>query len=412
VHVGSLKIAGSQADNQSILVAIDAGIYNVRKATCGPGCYQCYGWVSASISPNPFFVEVENTAGLTFTDTWGDGSTHDLTSIAQWGGGGNVSAGSGGVITGVSAGSASVGAGDSSEPRFVAACGFNSNPCPIAFGVGANASGNVGDPSPVVQSVSPGVWNAGATTTVTVTGTGFGTAPALSFSDASITLNSYISRGDTGITAPVTVPASAPNENVTVTVTSTGYNGSGFQSGGGSQPSHGSNTVNVQAKPICPSTAAVDQITSKSLPDHDEPSWLTGVGILARMKVGPAGTDYTRASLLETVTPTSNSCPSNIQTYTSFPTITTANSAPFVVGFSAVWEGGNFPSMLNDFYDSHRNLVNINVLGLTNVQSCVAKATQTYSCNGSTIGTFTLTNTYTAGTINGQAVTNVSTTKQ
>ena len=162
----------------------------------------------------------------------------------------------------------------------------------------------------------------------------------------------------------------------------------------------------------CPSNVSVDQITPKSLPDHDQPTWLTGVGILARMKVGPAGTDYTGAVMLETVTPTSNSCPSNIQQYTSFPTITAANNSTFTVGSSASWEGSNFPSMLNDFYDSHRNLVNINVLGLTSVQSCVAKATQTYSCKGSTIGTFALTNTYTRGTLNGHAVTNVSTTKQ
>jgi hypothetical protein len=162
----------------------------------------------------------------------------------------------------------------------------------------------------------------------------------------------------------------------------------------------------------CPSSVTVDQTTPKSLPDYDQPTWLTGVGILARMKAGPTGTDYTGAVLLETVTPTTNSCPSNIQQYTSFPTVTLATSKPFTVGSSAVWEGNNFPSILNDFYDSHRLLVNINVLGLTSVQSCVAQATQTYSCNGSTVGTFTLTNTYVKGTLNGQAVTNVSTTKQ
>ena len=413
IHTGSLNIAGSQADNQSILVALDAGIYNVRKATCGPGCYQCNGWVSSSITPNPFFVEVENTAYLTFTDTWNNNSTYDLTNVAQWGGGGNVTASSGGVVTGVNAGTASVGAGDPYEPVFAGiVCGMYSNPCPVGYGVSGSTSGNVGDPTPVVQSVSPSVWNAGATTTVTITGTGFGTAPQLTLSDASIGVQ-VTSSGDTQIVANITVPASAPNENVTVTVTSTGYNGSGFQSGGGSQPSHGSNTASVKAKTVpCPSSVTIDQITTRSLPDHDQPSWLTGIGILARMKVGPAGTDYTGASLLETVTPTSNSCPSNIQTYTSFPTITTANSGPFIVGSSAVWEGSNFLSMLNDFYDSQRNVVSINVLGLTNVQSCVAKATQTYSCNGSTIGTFALTNTYTAGTLNGQAVTNVNTTKQ
>jgi len=162
----------------------------------------------------------------------------------------------------------------------------------------------------------------------------------------------------------------------------------------------------------CPLSVTVDQITPKSLPDYDYPTWLTGVGILARMKAGPPGTDYTNAVLLETVTPTSNSCPSNIQQYTNFPTITLDDGSSFVIGSTASWEGSNFPSVLNDFYDSHRNLVNINVLGLTSVQSCVAKATQTYSCNGSTVGTFTLTYTYTKGTVNGQAVTNVSATKQ
>jgi hypothetical protein len=162
----------------------------------------------------------------------------------------------------------------------------------------------------------------------------------------------------------------------------------------------------------CPLSVTVDQITPKSLPDYDYPTWLTGVGILARMKAGPAGTDYTNAVLLETVTPTSNSCPSGIQQYTNFPTITLDDGSSFVIGSTASWEGSNFPSVLNDFYDSHRNLVNINVLGLTSVQSCVAKATQTYSCNGSTVGTFTLTYTYTKGTVNGLAVTNVSATKQ
>lgn len=162
----------------------------------------------------------------------------------------------------------------------------------------------------------------------------------------------------------------------------------------------------------CPTSVSVDLITPKSLPDYDHPTWLTGVGVLARMKVGPTTIDHTNSVLLETVTPTSDSCPSNIQQYTTFPTITLANGSPFVVGSTATWEGNNYQSILNDFYDSHRQLVSINVLGLTSVQSCVAKATQTYYCNGSPVGTFTLTNTYSKGTYNGQGVTNVSTTKQ
>ncbi len=42
----------------------------------------------------------------------------------------------------------------------------------------------------------------------------------------------------------------------------------------------------------------------------------------------------------------------------------------------------------------------------------MATATQVYTCNGQTIGTFTLTNTYIHGTLSGQAVTNVTTSKQ
>jgi len=38
VHEGTAKIAGSRAANEAILVAIGAGIYNVRKATCGLVC--------------------------------------------------------------------------------------------------------------------------------------------------------------------------------------------------------------------------------------------------------------------------------------------------------------------------------------------------------------------------------------
>ena len=139
--------------------------------------------------------------------------------------------------------------------------------------------------------------------------------------------------------------------------------------------------------------------------DGTYPSFFRSTGLPTSQKIG-------ERPVCPHISPTTNSCPSNIQQYTKFPTITTANNSPFTVGSSAAWEGSNFPSILNDFYDSHKIIVGINVLGQTSVQSCVAKATQKYYCSGSLVGTFTLTNTYTRGTINGQAVTNVSTTKQ
>jgi hypothetical protein len=125
----------------------------------------------------------------------------------------------------------------------------------------------------------------------------------------------------------------------------------------------GSSSAPMTVTPPCPRTVAVDQITQGALTNGDYPTYKTGVGVLVRMKAEPTGTDYTGAVLLETVTPTTNSCPANIALYTSFPTITAANKSTFTVGSSAAWEGGNFPSILNDFYDSHRTLVSIDVLG-------------------------------------------------
>jgi hypothetical protein len=58
IHKGSGKIVGSQADNQHILVAMDAGIYNVRKATCGLSRFTCDGATSYFVSLDPFGVDV------------------------------------------------------------------------------------------------------------------------------------------------------------------------------------------------------------------------------------------------------------------------------------------------------------------------------------------------------------------
>jgi hypothetical protein len=168
----------------------------------------------------------------------------------------------------------------------------------------------------------------------------------------------------------------------------------------------GKGAGNVQT---CPTSISVDQIWSQPL-QNDYPTWQTGVGILSRMKVGPVGTDFTSVVLSETVTPTGDSCPSNIQSYTDFPTITYGHN--FIVGLSAAWEGNSYPSVYNAFYDQHVDKISVNILGYTNVTSCQATATQVYTCNGQPVGTFTLTNTYTSGFIGGQPVTFVSVSKQ
>ncbi|MGB6830751.1 MAG: hypothetical protein WBE41_22080 [Terracidiphilus sp.] len=53
---GSAEIVGIEADNQSILVAVDSSIYNVRKATCNGNCVSCNGASSWSVAQSPFGV--------------------------------------------------------------------------------------------------------------------------------------------------------------------------------------------------------------------------------------------------------------------------------------------------------------------------------------------------------------------
>lgn len=67
VTEGSAKLIGSTADNQIILIAMDAGTYNVRKATCGEYCQSCDGWTSAWIDTDPFSVDVNQQTQVYFS---------------------------------------------------------------------------------------------------------------------------------------------------------------------------------------------------------------------------------------------------------------------------------------------------------------------------------------------------------
>lgn len=171
-------------------------------------------------------------------------------------------------------------------------------------------------------------------------------------------------------------------------------------------PANADGSGNVQN---CPTSMAIDQTWAQPL-QNDYPSFLTGVGILSRMIVGPVGTDFSAVAISEIVTPTGNTCPSNIKADTDFPTITFGPQ--FFVRQAAVWEGNSYPATYNAFYDQHTFKSTSNVLGSTNVTSCQATATQVYTCNGTVIGTFTLTNTYLAGFIGGTRVTFVAVSKQ
>ena len=103
------------------------------------------------------------------------------------------------------------------------------------------------DPTPVITAITPSIWDAGQTQTVTITGSSFGTnAPALSFSPNAGISYTLVSYGVFQIVANVTVAPNIPTEEVEVSVTCTGYGGSGFYGGAnGNSPTSQGATVQV-----------------------------------------------------------------------------------------------------------------------------------------------------------------------
>jgi hypothetical protein len=241
VHEGSAEISGALGENEHILVAMDSGVYNIRKATCNFFCETCNGFVSTetTIDPAPWTTAVSGTSQLTFTMTYNTGTQYNLTNQSTWSSSNTgVSTVSTGLVRGVSAGSATVTAQDNvTEPVSVGTlCQRNAlPPCPTQT-PGGSGPGTVTNNTPILTGIDPSDWPSGATTPgVTFTGQYFGTnAPTLTFSPSSGISYSLVSYNDTQIVANITVASGTPTEEVDVSVTNNGYGGVGFQSGGGS----------------------------------------------------------------------------------------------------------------------------------------------------------------------------------
>jgi hypothetical protein len=111
VHEGSAEIAGPEGETQPILVAVDAGVYNVQKATCIPICIDCSGVAYAFITANPFATKVGGTTQQSFTLQFKSGTQSNGTAAATWGTSNTVVATvKAGLVTGVSAGSVNLSA--------------------------------------------------------------------------------------------------------------------------------------------------------------------------------------------------------------------------------------------------------------------------------------------------------------
>jgi hypothetical protein len=150
VHEGSAEISGARGENESILVAIDGGTYNVRKATCSETCTTCGGEVGGggAIVDDPFAVAVGGTHQLSFHVTWNGGVVYDYTSTATWTSKAtSIGTVSEGVVSGVAAGALGITALQDNVPQYRYSCQASSNtppPACLVLPAGGSSSGTVG----------------------------------------------------------------------------------------------------------------------------------------------------------------------------------------------------------------------------------------------------------------------------
>jgi hypothetical protein len=223
VHEGSAKITGSGADNEMILVAIDSGIYNVRKATCAQNCTTCDGYTAWAVQLNPFGVGVGSQYTVLLTAAYDGGSRVNFSGNWSSSNTGVATVGSTtGTVTGVSAGSVQIGGSVSnimSAPVYGQNCAPY-NPCPMGYGGGGGGSGNVGS-----LSCSPSSLVRGSSVTCTASGASGSTFSNWKFSDGTNTVNgSGTSSTWSGImvasgTVSVTVTSNGQGTTVSAQVT-------------------------------------------------------------------------------------------------------------------------------------------------------------------------------------------------
>jgi hypothetical protein len=157
VRQGTAKLSGSLGENQHILVAVESGIYNVRKATCGVTCQTCDGYTNYVITLDDFGVAVNGTQQETATGTYYTGGQYNMTGSSTWTSSNHsVFTVSGGLVKGVAAGTATTTSTTPPEPVQVGEyCSGNFLGCPQSP-FGNSASGTVQVPNSLfVVNVTP-----------------------------------------------------------------------------------------------------------------------------------------------------------------------------------------------------------------------------------------------------------------
>jgi hypothetical protein len=226
VHEGSAKLSGSHADNEDILVAMDAGTYNVQKATCGVYCQTCDGSVNAFVIDTPFVLAVGGHKQESLISQWGSGGQYDYTSGATWSSTKtSVATVSHGLVTGVTPGTLTANAYYTNVPVYTPnACLVPPWSCPLSYQqVGGSSGGTV----PLsVSHVVPSPLVRGSSGQMQIDGTGFQSfpgSPSVTFDGTGIVVNGPTASSGTLITATYSVASNTPlgPQNLTVAFSQT-----------------------------------------------------------------------------------------------------------------------------------------------------------------------------------------------
>ncbi len=84
VHEGSAEIAGIQAEQEHILVAMAAGTYNVRKATCAGNCIRCDGYTGVDEFDLIELLGAGQTTSATYSLLNSSGSYVNFSGSSAW----------------------------------------------------------------------------------------------------------------------------------------------------------------------------------------------------------------------------------------------------------------------------------------------------------------------------------------
>jgi hypothetical protein len=162
----------------------------------------------------------------------------------------------------------------------------------------------------------------------------------------------------------------------------------------------------------CPASTEVES-TVDLTPSGLAQGYLTGYGIMAKMRVRPDHRNWNGTKIAESLTDVPGTCPAGLTKPGPCE-----SGPPFTVGDPSKGSSVHAaePGLRNRFYDFHRTRSNLSVLhdatrNPAGLNSCQTACKQVYSCDGQVIGQHLISRTYRKGTFGGKNVTIVDVTK-